>query len=360
MSTWVFLPPVAVAAAGLIGIGISLALTWTSDNLSAGLAARTALRTEEDKPVPLDSAERIETRWWKTTAAHLSLWSAAIERSSEATNRVDEVRDALDSARRAAPLEAAARYAMAQPIAGADASRGPVVGLSRDVASLTLTGRILKRSGKIEPALRAYRQALELAVEADSGWLEPPAFDEDPLIRRFQLPHEEVVGGVIRDMVGSGDWGFANWSSALPPNSVVRLAAGRILREKGSPDAEKAFGLALADDAAIPEATGLAAEHYAAQAEALALTERRDAAADRYRKAIAMTNDDGTRRRWRLALAEVLSPLGESRERADLLQAAIGNDPAEEVTRKALDAQQFAGLRRMGTTPMPLRSEKGR
>ena len=360
LPTWVVLPPTSVVAVGVIGIGLLLAMTWTIDNQSAGLAIRAALRAEDGKPVPLDPTERVDTRWWKTTAVHLSLWSAAIERSPEAASRSDEVREAIDSAHRAAPLEVAARYALAQPIAGDGTSTDAVVGLSRDVASLTLTGRMLIRSGRIEPALRAYRRALELAIETGAVWLDPPTFDEDPAIRRFRLPHEQIVGIVIRDMVSSRDWSFAEWSVALPANSVVRLAAGRILREKSSPDAARAFGLALADDVAIPEATDPAAEHYAAQAEALVLTEKRDAAADRYRKAIAMTSDDGNRRRWRLALAEILAPLGDTTERADLLQAAIGDNPADEVGKKALDALQFAGMKRVGSTQMPLRSENGR
>ena len=154
-------------------------------------------------------------------------------------------------------------------MSGAEASPGAVVGLSRDIASLTLAGRALKRSGKDERALLAYRRAIELAVEADPTRLEPPAFDEDPLIRRFQLPHEEIVGGVIRDMVGSGDWGFARWSSALPPNLPSSgLAAGRVLREKGSPDAGEGPRPCTRRRRTRSRGNRPAAEHYAAQAEA--------------------------------------------------------------------------------------------
>ncbi|HEY2154919.1 MAG TPA: hypothetical protein VGH33_04775, partial [Isosphaeraceae bacterium] len=343
---WFALSTAGSAAVVALGVGLMLAVGWTSANLSAGLAARAALRSDDAKPVMLDPAERAETRWWKTTAGQLALWSAAIERSPDAATRVDEVRDALDAARRSAPLESSTRYAWAQTIDGWETpSSVAAMGLSRDAAALTLTGRTLKRAGKAEAALRAYRAALELAASSDASRLAPPAFDDDQQVRRFRLPHEAIVGGVIRDMIEAGDWSFAAWSSALPPRAVVRLAAARILREKGNTDAERALGLVLADDLTSPDSPTLAAEELAAKAEALALTERRREAADRYREAIAMVEDDATQRRWRLALAEVLTPLGESSERATLLEAAKGSDPTDDVTRKAVEAQQFAGLK---------------
>ncbi len=343
---WVALPLGGVAALALVATGLMLAAGWAMDNLSAGLAARAALRAEGAKLVALDPTERVETRWWRTTAGHLALWSAAIERSPDVATRVDEVRDALDAARRAAPLESATRYATARKVAGWE-SPSPVaaLGLTRDVASLTLTGRTLKAAGKTEASLRAYRRALELAAGADASRLTPPAFDDDPQIRRFRLPHEAIVGGVIRDMIEAADWNFAAWSQALPRSAVIRLTAARILREKGDADAERALALVLADDLAPAGSAALAAEELAARAEALALNERRPEAAERYREAIATAADDATRRRWRLSLAEILAPLGEATERAAMLEAAKATDPTDEVTRKAVEAQQFAGLK---------------
>ena len=46
-----------------------------------------------------------------------------------------------------------------------------------------------------------------------------------------------------------------------------------------------------------------------------------------------------------LGLAEILGQSGATKERAELLAAAKGSDPTEDVTRKAIDAQQGAGLR---------------
>jgi hypothetical protein len=329
----------------VLAIGLVLAMSWARDNLSAGRAALAAFLPEGSKPVSLDPDERVETRWWKTTPRHLALWTAAVERSPEVSARGDEVRDILDAARRAAPLEPTVRYALAQGAAVDGSPPFAPVGLSRDIASLTLTGRILKRAGKNEPSLRAYRRAIELAAEAEPSRLGSPAFDDDPQMRRFRLPHEGLVSGVIRDMMEAGDWGFADWSPALPPIAVARLAAARLLREKGSPDTAAAFALVIDDGAGTPSRPGPAAEHLCAQAEALAMTEKRPEAAARYREAIERTDDEPMRRRCRLALAAILAPTGESRERAALLEAARGGGPGDEVTRRAVEAQEYAGLK---------------
>lgn len=343
---FVALPTAALAAVALLGAGVFLAFAWTGDNLSAGLAARAAMRAESEKPVPLDPTERVETRWWKTTPLHLALWSAAIELSPDASTRPDEVIDAIDSARRAAPLQSSLRYASAQPdgVTGAS-SASFALGLSRDVESLTLTGRMLSRSGKGEPAIRAYRRALEIASEAETSSLAPPGFDDDPRMRRFRLAHEDIVARVIRDMMEAGAWGFAEWSVALPPRAIVRLTAARLLREKGDPDSERALAAVLADEVEVPSSPAAASEHHAARAEALAFTEHKAEAAVEYRRAIELADDDVTRRRNRLALAEILASIGELRERAEILEAAKGIDPTDPVSRKVLEAQQFAGLK---------------
>ena len=343
---WVAVPACGMGAVVVAGVGLILALIWTSDNLAAGLAARAALRSQDAKYHPLDPSANVETRWWRTTAEHLALWSAAIERSPEAEARRDEVREVLEAARRTSPLLPSVRYAAAESVAGfAAPAEGSGLGLSRDVVALTFTGRFLKRAGKTGPALKAYRAAIEMAAGAEPARLASPGFDDDPAFRRFRLPHEAIVGGVIRDMIEAADWRFADWLPALPSRATVRLTAARILREKGDADAERALALVLADDVQPQSPSFLAAEELAAQAEALALTERRQEAADRYREAISSMDDDPTRRRWLLALAEILVSLGQPRERAEILEAAKSADPTDEVTRRALEAQRFAGLK---------------
>jgi tetratricopeptide (TPR) repeat protein len=346
MPFWLAGPPAFLVAAGMVGVGLILGVYWTKDNLDAGIAARAALRDEKSPPIPLDPAMHPDSRWWKTTPGHLAHWAAAIERSPDSSDRASEVRDMLDAAHRASPLQAEVRLALAQALPGQDAPHpSRSVGLSRDVVSLTLTGRALKRAGKVEPALRAYRKALEIAAEADPARLPSPLFDDDSRARRYRLPREAMVAPVVRDIVEAGGWDFAVWSRALPPRAVVRLAVGRFLRDKESVDADRAFDLALGEDVGVPADPDQAAEHHASQAEALAFKERKSEAADRYRRAIALATDDPTRRRWQLALAEIIAPLGASRERAELLEAAKGPDPTEEITRKALEAQKFSGLK---------------
>jgi hypothetical protein len=346
LPTWAALPPITVVLLGMAGLGLTLGLAWTRDNSSAGLAARAALRTGTAKPVAIDPTERPEMTWWKTTAGHLGLWAVAIERSPEAASRADEVRDALDAAHRAAPLEPVVRHALAQTVAGGEPLPAAwSVGLTRDVDSLRLTGRALKRAGKAEPSLRAYRHALELAAEVPVSRLDPPAFDDDPQVRRYRLPHEGLIARVVRDMMDAGDWTYAEWSAALPTRAVVRLAAGRLLRERSLPDSARAFEAALGVKIVPAPGSLEEAEHYAAEAEALALLDRKPDAAGRYRRAIELVADGPTQRRWRLGLAEILSTQGATGERAELLEAAKGTDATDEVSRKALEVQKDAGLK---------------
>jgi tetratricopeptide (TPR) repeat protein len=340
------LPLAAVSSALIVGVGLILGVAWTRDNAAAGLAARAAQRAEEGRPVPLDPTERPETRWWKTTAGHMALWAAAIERSPEGASRGEEVIEALDAAHRAAPLQAEVRLALAQAVPGVDpAPAAWSVGLSRDIVSLTLTGRMLKQTNKSEAAIRAYRLALEMAADVSIPRLDPPTFDNEARVRRYRLSHEAIVASVVRDMIGAGDWSFAEWSRALPSRAVVRLAAGRVLRERSSPDAERAFQMALEVKITPPPGSLDEAEHFAAEAEALALLERKSEAAERYRRAIGIADDEPTRRRWRLSLAELLGGLGETAERDQLLEAAKGADSSDDVTRRALEAQRYAGLK---------------
>jgi tetratricopeptide (TPR) repeat protein len=340
------LPLAVVTAVVIVGMGLILGVAWTKDNVAAGLAARAAFRAEEGRPVPLDPTERPETRWWKTTAGHMALWAAAIERSPEGASRGEEVIEALDAAHRAAPLQAEIRLALAQAVPGLDPPPAAwSVGLSRDIAALTLTGRTLKQAHKNEAAIRAYRLAFEMAAEVSIPRLDPPTFDGEPRVRRYRLAHEGIVAAVVRDMIGAGDWSFAEWSKALPARAVVRLAAGRVLRERSSPDAERAFEMALEVKITPPPGSLDEAEHLAAEAEALALLERKAEATERYRRAIGVADDEPTRRRWRLSLAEILGGLGETAERDQLLEAAKGTDSSDDVTRRAIEAQRYAGLK---------------
>jgi len=346
LPAWLVGPPATLVAAGLVGGGLYLGMTWSLDNLAAGVAARASRRAEGAAPVPLDPADPPEALWWKTTAGHMAEWAAAIERSPEGPERAAEVRALLEAAGRASPLRAEVRYALAGPVGGEEGpSPSLAVGLGRDVVSQTRTARSLERSGKRAAALVAYRRALELAVEADPARLPPPAFDDDPQVRRYRLPREGIVAEVVRDILGAGAWGFDDWSGALPPRAVARLAAGRTLRERSSPDAGRALAMTLDADLAEPTSPADAAEHHAARAEAMAILDRRAEAVGPYRLAIDLATDGATRRRWRFNLAEVLATLGAPEERDALLEAARSPDPADEVSRRAGEARRRPGLR---------------
>jgi hypothetical protein len=110
-------------------------------------------------------------------------------------------------------------------------------------------------------------------------------------------------------MLEAGEWGFDQWTSVLPLRAVARLAAARALREKGHADADRLLAMVLAGDVETPARPGPEAEHNAAQAEALALMERRVESAERYRRAIERADEGAARRRYSLALAAILAPL---------------------------------------------------
>ncbi len=147
------------------------------------------------------------------------------------------------------------------------------------MVALAWAGHRLLAAGKDEPALRIYREALEMAGRAELSRLGPPAFDDDPQVRRYALPHEALIGAVVRDMAESDRWTFAEWSRALPSFAVAPLVAARLLRERGrADDADRALDAALAQAESPPPAGTSAAIHLAAQAEALALRSRWDEA----------------------------------------------------------------------------------
>lgn len=349
MPSWLAAPPVAVVCVALVGVGAALSFFWTKDGGDTAMAARAALRPEDGRVVPLlDPTVRPETTWWKTTPLHMSEWGMAIARSPDGPERAAEVTELLKTATSVSPLQREARFALATDAA---TSSDPVVrlprtlGLSRDVVSLTLTARSLKLAGKKTAAINAYRAAMDLASDADLEQLDAPKFDEDPRVRRYCLPHESLVQAVARDMADAGEWSFDDWKQAIPTRPVARLAVARVLREKGGADVDAVYNLVLADDVSLPRVRNLYAENLAAQAEALAFKEKKVEAAEQYRKAIELVSDDATKRRWRFGLAEIVAQLGDTKERAELLEAAKGLDPTEDVTKKAIDVQKFAGLR---------------
>jgi len=340
---WLWAPAAAaVAAVGLAGAG--LAWTWARDDQAAGTAADRIF----DRPAPLgvEEAEGLlaamgpEAAWWKTTAGHLLVRAALADRAGAATR--DQVGPLLRAAQGAAPAHGAVRLARARKdAAGPDAaSRAESLGLPRDAVALAWTGRKLAEAGKVEPALRAYRAALELVSRSEPTRPGPPKFlaGRRPGADRFALPGEDLVEPIVRELAGFAGWSFDRWSAALPAGGVAPLVAARVLRESASPDAEKAADLASAGPAATTP-LGLAA-----RAEALALKERLEEAEAAYRAAIAAMPDDRTRRAWSLNLAEVCGRQNDDAKRRSAWEAAKAGVGGDEITRRVVEAQARAGL----------------
>jgi predicted negative regulator of RcsB-dependent stress response len=209
--------------------------------------------------------------------------------------------------------------------------------LSRDVVSLAWTGHQLLAAGKKEAALKAYRAALEMAAKADLARLAAPAFIDNNQVRRYALPGEDLVDPIVRDMAEHGGWTYAEWSKALPPFPIASLAAARVLRDRSSPDAEAALDTILGKaDAPPPDETPVAV-HFAAQAEAFALKGRFAEAEQRYRQAIDRSPEGVFRRSWWMNLADLALRLNDESNRQKALESAKGNDPNEDITRRAVE-----------------------
>src|SRR5262249_7665170 len=159
--------------------------------------------------------------------------------------------------------------------------------------------------------------------------LAAPAFMDDPQIRRYALPAEELIGPIVRDLAQSADWTDAEWSAALPPCAVVRLAAGRLLRERGRSPAHVLLQSILPEGgtAAIAPSGTPVAVAIAAQAEALALKQRWYDADQRYKRAIELMPDPTVRRSWWMNLAEIALRQNDESSRQKALEAARGSDP---------------------------------
>ena len=345
--SWLAGPPALIATIGLVGLGTMLGTVWSGDNLAAEVFAQAALRAEGANSPLLDPTERPETRLWRTTSGHMALGAAAIERSREANPRVEEVADAIESAHRASPLDPTIRLARVGPRRGDPNPREAAAyaeGLARDSTSQAQAGRVLGGLGHREAAILAFRRALDGAARAELVDLPPPTFDDDPATRRYRLPRESRVAAVAAAMLAAG---VDPVDAPLPPIAVARLAVGRVLRDQPGSRASRVLASVLADDVIEPAGEDRQAEHHAARGEALALLGRPAEGVEPYRRAIASgAIDDATRRRWCLALAELLSGPGSAEERSAMLDAARGDDPREEITRKALDAQALSGARR--------------
>jgi hypothetical protein len=344
---WLGWVPTTAATVVLGVLGMLGAWFWSIEAMHSGVVANRLYRsaTRADPLPPWVTPPT--ANWWSTTPGHLMHWALWRDRTANDPAALEEARDLVAAAVRVSPLQAAARFALARVDQGpaAPASVASSLALSRDVLPLAWTGNRLRAAGKKEAAARAYRAALEMAAQAEMSRLAPPEFIDDAQVRRYALPAEDLIGPIIRDMADSADWTYAEWSTALPPLAIVRLATVRVLRERGSPDADVVLEELVADTGPAAPPGVSAAVSIAATAEALALKQRWSDAEGRYRQAIELMPDQTFRRSWWMNLAEIALRQNDESGRQKALEAARGNDPNEEITRRAVELLKFYGVR---------------
>jgi hypothetical protein len=146
-------------------------------------------------------------------------------------------------------------------------------------------------------------------------------------------------------MAGSSAWTYAEWSPAVPPVAIVRLAVARALRDRAPADAEAVLDAVLALADSPPSGPAARAVHVAAVAEALALKQRWEPADERYREAIELMPDPTIRRSFWMNLAEIALRQNDETNRQKALEAARGNDSNDEIARRAVELLKYRGLR---------------
>jgi hypothetical protein len=342
---WLALFPTAAAVMIAGSFALKLSWTWSRDDYAAGLVADRLLRAE---PIPQGSFElpdAPEPTWWSSTPEHLHLRALAVSRGEKDATQGERVRFLLSTAKNAAPLDSSVRLALAESDDrdGRSAGNRTVVGLSRDIVALRKTGRSLLANGKTDAAIRVDREALELGARVDIARAPLPAFLEDPKVRRFRLPHEEALEGIVRDLMAHPGWRWADWSQAIPSNGLAPLVAYRLLWEAGDPDADAAFAMVMAShpDASDP---ALAAQVLAAQGEALALSERWSDAAEKYRAAIDIMPSDLIRRTWWINVGEIAGRLRDTELMRKAWAAARGPSPKDEINTRMVEGRGRYGL----------------
>ena len=240
---WLAWPPAALLVLAMGIGGLLLTCRWAGETYDASVVAQHLLaRTgAAGKPRPLpESMVPPEPSWWRTTPDHLAQWGVYLGRSASEDDRAEEARRMLEGAVRISPINPTARLAREQLEPEPAEASGPVraLGLSRDAASLAWTARSLRQAGKKAAAIRLYREALRIAGRPDPTTAPEPVFDEDPAVRRYLLPGEAAAAAVVRELFADPARTFQEWSEAVPPDTIARLATARLFREQGRPEAE--------------------------------------------------------------------------------------------------------------------------
>jgi tetratricopeptide (TPR) repeat protein len=339
---WLAWPPAALMVLAMGAGGLLLACRWAGEGYDASVVAQRLLtRTGvagKQRPLP-ETMVPPEPSWWQTTPQHLAQWGVYLGRLGAEEDRAEDARSMLEGAVRISPIHPTARLARAELAAETE---GPArsLGLSRDAASLARTARSLRLAGKQGAAIRLYREALQIAGRPDPTTAPEPVFDEDPAVRRYLLPGEAAAAAVVRELFGDPSRSFQEWSDAVPETTIARLAAARLFREQGRPEAEALIAQVIDADRAGPEAAPERAIRHAAAAEAHALLSRWRDAEGRYRQAIDAMDDAVVKRSWWFNLASIAHRLDDETQRQAALQAALDAPASDDISRRAMEFQR--------------------
>lgn len=326
------------------GAGMALCAFWALDDRAAAIVANHLHGAElmTAKPFPLPAIRH--AGWWNSTPTHLYMRAVALNLGEPGPEEQEEARLLIETASAVSPLDPAVRLARAQGLAQPELGN---LGLSRDVVSLRSTARVLLRAGNTDAALRAFRGALERIATSPPSLAPPPDFAEDTEFRRFLLPNEKLISGLLSELaeMGPSPLKFEEWSRVVPAAPVVALAALRTCLRAHDTATERAFELvesATVEGPSLP--TERRATARAARAEALALKGDWDQAAECYRAAVELMPESLLRRSWAFNLAEIESRRGDIAARDEAWDMARGSAPSDPINRRLAQARQRAGV----------------
>ena len=340
-----------ILSAGLLGIGLSW--SWAQDSYTASIVTDRLLtldRAAQRSPLP-DSVQPPAGGWITSTPAHLANWAVFLGRFAAQENQSpDESLALLERALAASPINAQARFALAQ-LEPADNAKPPSIrslGLSRDAVSLAWSARRLLAAGKKDDALKLMGRALAVAVPDRASRFRVPHFSEDPAVRRYWLPGEEQARVIVADLVSQSVWTFEEWSRVLPESPLVLITAARLLREQDRREAETVLDRILKEQAIPLDPHDVEPLVLAACAEACALRSRFKESGQFYRQAIETMDDPTIRRSWWFNLADIAYRSDDEIERQAALRFATAVAFSDDITRRATDIQRATITRSTG------------
>ena len=265
--------------------------------------------------------------------------SAVLESTED---RKEEARDLLEAAIRISPINPMARLAKVQFSSWTTESTKLIwsLGLSRDVACLACSARALCLAGEKQAAIQIYGKALQIACHSDVKPIPDMGFSDDPGVRRYFLPGETTALSIIRELATNPDWSVKEWSAAVPRNSVATLAAARLLREQGKPEAQDLLKQILDDDHESLTGSRDRAVQLAIRGEAYALLSQWNEAEQQYRQAIDQIQDPTIKRSWWFNLASIAFQLNDEVQRTAALSAALDVTSSDDISRRALELQR--------------------